>query len=134
MQPALIFSLSTDNLKSWRDDLPPKRFSWRTPWKALRRSVFSSSVLELLVCLTSFIPSFDLKTDILKGMSCAHHLAQHPEKFDVTVVDAVNFCGGQAYSIPIDKKRYGAGWLNQGVQGGFVQTVMLLVDLADESA
>jgi len=52
------------------------------------------------------------------GMSCAHQLAEHPEKFDVTVVDAVNYCGGQAYSIPIDKKRYGASWLNQGVQGG----------------
>ncbi|KAK5688974.1 hypothetical protein LTS10_000954 [Elasticomyces elasticus] len=52
------------------------------------------------------------------GMSCAHHLAQHPEKFDVTVVDAVNYCGGQAYSIPIDKEKTGASWLNQGVQGG----------------
>lgn len=51
-------------------------------------------------------------------MSCAQQLAQHPEKFDVTVVDAVNYCGGQAYSIPIDKQRYGASWLNQGVQGG----------------
>ncbi|KAK5697236.1 hypothetical protein LTR97_007371 [Elasticomyces elasticus] len=52
------------------------------------------------------------------GMSCAHHLAQHPEKFEVTVVDAVNYCGGQAYSIPIDKEKTGASWLNQGVQGG----------------
>ncbi|OQN99058.1 hypothetical protein B0A48_14919 [Cryoendolithus antarcticus] len=52
------------------------------------------------------------------GMTCAHHLAQHPDKFDVTVVDAVNYCGGQAYSIPIDKEKTGASWLNQGVQGG----------------
>jgi len=51
-------------------------------------------------------------------MSCAHHLAQHPDKFDVTVVDAVDYCGGQAFNIPIDKERYGASWLNQGVQGG----------------
>ncbi|KAH8702989.1 hypothetical protein GQ44DRAFT_743778 [Phaeosphaeriaceae sp. PMI808] len=52
------------------------------------------------------------------GMSCAHHLSQHREQFDVTLVDAVDYCGGQAFSIPIDKERHGAGWLNQGVQGG----------------
>lgn len=51
-------------------------------------------------------------------MSCAHHLAEHPDKFDVTLVDAVDYCGGQAYSIPIDKEKTGASWLNQGVQGG----------------
>jgi hypothetical protein len=52
------------------------------------------------------------------GMSCAHHLSQHPDKFDVTMIDAVDYCGGQAFSIPIDKERHGASWLNQGVQGG----------------
>jgi len=52
------------------------------------------------------------------GMSAAHHLANHPDKFDVTVVDAVDYCGGQAYSIPLDKEKTGASWLNQGVQGG----------------
>ncbi|KAI0517940.1 FAD dependent oxidoreductase [Xylaria bambusicola] len=52
------------------------------------------------------------------GMSTAHHLAQHPEKFDVTLIDAVDYCGGQAFSIPLDKDRYGASWCNQGVQGG----------------
>jgi hypothetical protein len=51
-------------------------------------------------------------------MSCAHHLAQHPEKFDVTLIDAVDYCGGQAFSIPLDKKKHKASWLNQGVQGG----------------
>ncbi|KAI9788426.1 MAG: hypothetical protein M1835_002280 [Candelina submexicana] len=52
------------------------------------------------------------------GMSCAHHLSQHPDKFDVTLIDAVDYCGGQAFSIPIDKDTHGASWLNQGVQGG----------------
>lgn len=51
-------------------------------------------------------------------MSCAHHLANHPDKFDVTIIDAVDYCGGQAFSIPLDKERHGASWLNQGVQGG----------------
>ena len=51
-------------------------------------------------------------------MSCAYHLAQHPDKFDVTLIDAVDYCGGQAFSIPIDKQKHGAAWLNQGVQGG----------------
>ena len=53
-----------------------------------------------------------------QGMSCAYHLSQHPEKFDVTLIDAVDYCGGQAFSIPIDKETHGASWLNQGVQGG----------------
>ena len=53
-----------------------------------------------------------------KGMSCAYHLSQHPDKFDVTVIDAVDYCGGQAFSVPIDKDSHGASWLNQGVQGG----------------
>lgn len=52
------------------------------------------------------------------GMSCAHHLGEHPDKFDVTLIDAVDYCGGQAYSIAIDKEKTGASWLNQGVQGG----------------
>ncbi|KAF2022163.1 FAD/NAD(P)-binding domain-containing protein [Aaosphaeria arxii CBS 175.79] len=52
------------------------------------------------------------------GMSCAHHLAQHPDKFDITLVDAVDYCGGQAFTIDIDKEKHGASWLNQGVQGG----------------
>jgi NAD(P)-binding Rossmann-like domain len=51
-------------------------------------------------------------------MSAAHHLAQHPEKFQVTLIDAVNYCGGQAFSVPIDKNQHGASWFNQGVQGG----------------
>lgn len=51
-------------------------------------------------------------------MSCAHHLSEHPDKFDVTLVDAVDYCGGQAFSIPVDKEKTGASWLNQGVQGG----------------
>ncbi|KAJ5064140.1 hypothetical protein J3E72DRAFT_244098 [Bipolaris maydis] len=53
-----------------------------------------------------------------EGMSCAHHLSEHPDKFDVTLIDAVDYCGGQAFSIDIDKERHGAAWLNQGVQGG----------------
>ncbi|GAB7365200.1 hypothetical protein MBLNU230_g6286t1 [Neophaeotheca triangularis] len=52
------------------------------------------------------------------GMTCAEHLSNHAEKFDVTLVDAVDYCGGQAYSIPLDKDKTGASWLNQGVQGG----------------
>lgn len=52
------------------------------------------------------------------GMSCADQLAEHPDKFDVTLIDSIDRCGGQAFSIPIDKTKYGAKWLNQGVQGG----------------
>ncbi|KAJ9123762.1 hypothetical protein QFC24_003536 [Naganishia onofrii] len=52
------------------------------------------------------------------GMSCAEQLSQHPEKYDVAIVEAQDYCGGQAFSIPIDEKKYGAPWMNQGVQGG----------------
>ncbi|CZT45259.1 related to flavin-containing amine oxidasedehydrogenase [Rhynchosporium secalis] len=52
------------------------------------------------------------------GMSCAHHLAESPEKFEVTLMDAVDYCGGQAFSIPINKEKHKASWINQGVQGG----------------
>jgi hypothetical protein len=51
-------------------------------------------------------------------MSCAHHLAEHPADFDVTLVDVADYCGGQAFSIPLDKETTGASWMNQGVQGG----------------
>ncbi|ORX39868.1 hypothetical protein BD324DRAFT_597443 [Kockovaella imperatae] len=52
------------------------------------------------------------------GMSCADSLAKHPDKFEVTLIDAQGYCGGQAFSIPIDENRYGSSWMNQGVQGG----------------
>ncbi|GAA6058502.1 hypothetical protein JCM10212_006941 [Sporobolomyces blumeae] len=52
------------------------------------------------------------------GMACADQLSLKRDLFDVTLVDAVGYCGGQAFSIPIDEKRYGTPWLNQGVQGG----------------
>ncbi|KAK5077533.1 hypothetical protein LTR70_009755 [Exophiala xenobiotica] len=52
------------------------------------------------------------------GMSTAEHLANHPDLFDVTLIDAVDYCGGQAFAISLDKDRHGASWFNQGVQGG----------------
>ncbi|KAI4176498.1 MAG: hypothetical protein LQ346_007882 [Caloplaca aetnensis] len=52
------------------------------------------------------------------GMSCAHTLAQHPDKFRVTIIERMSVLGGQATSIPIDEKKYGTSWMNDGVQGG----------------
>ncbi|KAL8370430.1 hypothetical protein RB595_000687 [Gaeumannomyces hyphopodioides] len=52
------------------------------------------------------------------GMSCAATLAQHPDKFKVTVFERSPVSGGQATTIPIDEARFGASWLNNGVQGG----------------
>lgn len=51
------------------------------------------------------------------GMSCATALAQHPDRFDVTLIEAQDYCGGQMFSIPLSEERFGAAWLNQGVQG-----------------
>lgn len=50
--------------------------------------------------------------------SCAATLAQHPEKFNVTVLERSNVTGGQATSISLDKTKYGTDWMNNGVQGG----------------
>jgi hypothetical protein len=50
--------------------------------------------------------------------SCAAALANHPDKFDVTVIDVDSHTGGQATSITLDESMYGASWLNDGVQGG----------------
>lgn len=79
-----------------------------------------SSLLEpeLLGELWPEICSINIHTDISTSMSTAYHLSQHPETFDITIIDAVGYCGGQAFSIPLDKNRYGASWCNQGVQGG----------------
>ena len=52
------------------------------------------------------------------GMACASTLAQHPERFHVTLIESADVCGGQATSIPLDAETYGASWLNNGVQGG----------------
>ncbi|KAG8531906.1 uncharacterized protein KY384_003542 [Bacidia gigantensis] len=52
------------------------------------------------------------------GMSCAATLAQHPEKFDITIIERMSVLGGQATSIALDKEKYGTTWMNDGVQGG----------------
>lgn len=71
------------------------------------------------------------------GMSCAATLAQHPDKFKVTVLERSDVPGGQATTIPIDNQKFGAGWLNNGVQGGstvgFVLWISSLCLLASQS-
>jgi hypothetical protein len=52
------------------------------------------------------------------SQSCAATLANHPEKFKVTVLERADVVGGQATSIPLDEDKYGASWMNNGVQGG----------------
>jgi len=39
------------------------------------------------------------------GMACADQLSLKRDLFDVTLVDAVGYCGGQAFSIPINEDR-----------------------------
>lgn len=52
------------------------------------------------------------------SQSCASTLAQHPDRFNVTLFDIDSHTGGQATSIDLDESKYGASWLNDGVQGG----------------
>jgi len=51
-------------------------------------------------------------------MSCAATLAQHPDKFKVTIFERMDVTGGQGTSISLDKEKYGTNWMNNGVQGG----------------
>jgi len=52
------------------------------------------------------------------GMSCAATLANHPDKFQITLIEREEHTGGQATSTSINSDRYGADFLNDGVQGG----------------
>ncbi|KAL5337612.1 hypothetical protein BJX70DRAFT_227391 [Aspergillus crustosus] len=52
------------------------------------------------------------------GMSCAATLSKHPNKYSITLLDSVPQTGGQATSLTLDPSKYGANWLNDGVQGG----------------
>jgi len=51
-------------------------------------------------------------------MSCAATLANHPSQFAVTLLEREPHLGGQATSASLPPVRYGASFLNDGVQGG----------------
>ena len=51
------------------------------------------------------------------GMSAAYALSRHPDRFEVTVFDKADVAGGMATSVDIDPAKYGAGYINDGVQG-----------------
>ncbi|PIL34256.1 hypothetical protein GSI_03967 [Ganoderma sinense ZZ0214-1] len=51
------------------------------------------------------------------GMAAAYALSKHPDKFIVTVFDKELVLGGMATSIDIDSSKYGATYINDGVQG-----------------
>ncbi|KAG6873468.1 hypothetical protein C0995_015171 [Termitomyces sp. Mi166 len=51
------------------------------------------------------------------GMSAAFAFSQHPDLFDVVVYERSASPGGMATSTPIDKEKYGADYINDGVQG-----------------
>ena len=71
-----------------------------------------------MVCLSwPVLLEMDLTNKPL-SQSCAATLAQHPDKFRVTLIEKAPVTGGQAISIPLDETKFGASWLNNGVQGG----------------
>ncbi|KAH9941001.1 FAD/NAD-P-binding domain-containing protein [Amylocystis lapponica] len=51
------------------------------------------------------------------GMSAAYALSLHPDRFQVTVYDKESVAGGMATSIDVDAAKYGASYINDGVQG-----------------
>ena len=50
-------------------------------------------------------------------MSAAFAFSQHPDLFDVVLYERSASPGGMATSAPIDKEKYGAEYINDGVQG-----------------
>ena len=52
------------------------------------------------------------------GMAAADLLANHPDRFEVTLMERAPYAGGQATSEDIDKEKFGASFINDGVQGG----------------
>ncbi|CAE6352340.1 unnamed protein product [Rhizoctonia solani] len=71
------------------------------------------------------------------GMSCAYALSRHPDKYEVTVFDKQSEAGGMATSISIDAERYGASYINDGVQGcspAFANTIKMFKLLGYECA
>lgn len=68
----------------------------------------SSSTVPKRVCIVGAGAS---------GMSAAYALSRHPDKFNVTVFDKQPVAGGMATSIDIDPSKYGASYVNDGVQG-----------------
>ncbi|VDC07912.1 unnamed protein product [Peniophora sp. CBMAI 1063] len=66
------------------------------------------------------------------GMSAAYALSRHPEKYRVTVFDKQPFPGGMATSLDIDANKYGASYINDGVQGcspQFANTIRMFREL-----
>ncbi|CCM00268.1 uncharacterized protein FIBRA_02298 [Fibroporia radiculosa] len=51
------------------------------------------------------------------GMSAAYALSRHPDRYEVTIYDKQNTTGGMATSVDIDVDKYGASYINDGVQG-----------------
>ncbi|TCD68068.1 hypothetical protein EIP91_011613 [Steccherinum ochraceum] len=70
------------------------------------------------------------------GMSAAYALSKHPEKYLVTVFDKESVCGGMATSVDIDSEKYGAAYINDGVQGcspAFANTIRMFRMLGFEA-
>lgn len=53
------------------------------------------------------------------GMSAAYALSLSPELFDVTLCERSTHTGGMATSTEINAEKYGAAYINDGVQGTF---------------
>ena len=91
-------------------------------------------------CPSTMSPSLPKRVCIVgagaSGMSAAYALSKHPDKFVVTVFDKAPVAGGMATSIDIDPSKYGATYINDGVQGcspAFANTLRMFRILGFES-
>lgn len=70
-------------------------------------------------------------------MLAAYALSRHPELVDVVLYERSSYTEGMATSNPIDKDKYGAEYINDGVQGCipvFYNTFAVLEKLGFKSA
>jgi hypothetical protein len=57
---------------------------------------------------------------LYSAMSATHRLSQHPDKFQITLLDAVDYGGGQAFVMPLGKEKLVPSWAGSvGVEGGY---------------
>ncbi len=55
------------------------------------------------------------------GMSAGEALSRSPSQFEVCIIERTNVCGGMATSEEIDPAKFGASFINDGVQGASPQ-------------
>ena len=126
------FKVETASVISCNDATPPG-VSPRGGWQQWKGGAFAMATLTASSSISlTFIHNLQHCTDRMttnnrkrvcivgagaSGMSAAYALSRHPERYEVTVFEKESCAGGMATSIGIDDRKFGADYINDGVQG-----------------